>query len=121
MNDYNLAKEMATDDIVISYLRDKEVARYFYRALCNNDWMKIPLSEEERIVDRLKYENPATCSYSWRAAGAIIAEIRNDNYGVKETYMDFYCSDFEGQILQYVRECLGRMGWHPIEYKDEEE
>ena len=116
----NLADEMAKDKIVISYLKDAEAARDFYRALCNVDWFPIiERSEDEEIVARLKGEKEQSWSCSWRAAGGIIADIRNANYNLTEDYMDFYCSDHEGTVTDLVKECFERMGWIPDTYYDE--
>jgi hypothetical protein len=111
----SLEEEMMQDPIVIAYLKDVEVARDFYRALCNVDWylIKDPIPEDEQIINILKGEKTFYWSCSWRHAGGVIADIRNANYNTAEDYMDFYCSDDEGTITEQVRECFERMGWKP--------
>ena len=114
----NLYREMEKDRITLSYLKDIEVAKDFYRALCNVDWYPIiaPLPEDEQIISKLKGESPECWSCSWRAAGRYIAEIRNQHYNCAETYLDFYCSGDEGTVTDQVRECFERMGWKPFTY-----
>ena len=113
--DINLEKEMHEDAIVIAYLKDEKVATDFYRALCNVDWKKdIPLTEEEKVIDKLKGRDSNTWSCSWRYAGGIIADIRNKHYNKNENYMDYYCAGNEGIVTDLVEECFERMGWTPI-------
>jgi len=111
----DLYNEMMQDRITIAYLNDIEVAKDFYRALCNVDWYPNidPLPEDEQIISKLKGERPDYWSCSWRAAGRFIADIRNKHYNCSETYLDFYCSGDEGTVTDQVRECFERMGWKP--------
>lgn len=103
---------MAENKNVIDYLKDKDIAIEFYRALCNMRWYKVTsIDEDELIVNRLKGQYPNLWSCSWRTAGGIIADIRNANYNTKEDYMDFYCSGNEGEISDTVKQCFNRMGW----------
>jgi len=54
-------------------------------------------------------------SCSWRYAGGIIAEIRNQG----EDYMDFFCSSGEGIIdLEFAKD-MKQLGWIPIENNEE--
>jgi len=114
----DLYKEMVQDRIVIEYLKDIEVAKDFYRALCNVDWYpnQEPIPEDEQIIKALKGEKAPSWSCSWRGAGRMIAEIRNKHYNCAETYMDFYCSGQEGTVTDQVRDCFERMGWKPELY-----
>src|SRR5271165_7686476 len=118
MKKVNLDAEMAEDAIVIAYLNDVEIARDFYRALCNMQWVKIShLSEEDQVIEKLKgISSEYIWSASWRSAGGIVADIRNRYYNTKEDYMDFYCSGDEGSITDLVRECFNRIGWKPVPY-----
>lgn len=112
----SLEREMAKDAIVIAYLKDENTAGEFYSALCNMRWRKLSiLSEDERIIDKLKGVESDVWSCSWRYAGGIIADIRNANYNTTEDYMDFYCHGNEGWVSDLVKECFNRMGWveHP--------
>lgn len=117
----NLSDEMAKDKLVIFYLKHKEMAIEFYQALSNMRWKKInAFGEDEYIIDRLKGVRNDVCSYSWRAAGGIVADIRNTNYNTKEDYMDFYCSGGEGNVSERVKECFARMGWEPYPWDDDD-
>lgn len=111
----DLFEEMCADRIVIEYLKDVEVSRDFYRALCNVDWYLIlpPLPPDEQIMSILRGDKHPHWSCSWRTAGGYIAEIRNKHYNLAEDYMDFYCSGDEGTVTDQVRECFERMGWKP--------
>lgn len=111
----DLYEEMRKDEIVVAYLKDIEVARDFYRALCNVYWYPQvePIPEDEQIIKALKGESPTYWSCSWRTAGGYIAEIRNAHYNTTENYMDYYCSGDEGTITGLVEECFDRMGWIP--------
>lgn len=108
----SLNYDMGCDDIVIGYLADDTMAREFYAALCNMQWCKIAdTPEDELIIDRLKGINSDPWSCSWRAAGAIIADIRNMHYNKSESYIDFFCSGNEGIVSFAVEKCFRRMGW----------
>ncbi len=119
--DVNLEKEMADDAIVIAYLRDKDIATDFYRALCNMRWKKLVMANDvhEQTIAKLKGEEPGVWSCTWRGAGRIIAEIRNAHYNTKEDYMDFYCSGDESRVSDTVNECFERMGWIAYPWGDD--
>lgn len=109
----NLEKDMENDAIVIAYLKNEETARDFYRALSNVTWYKISTSsEDEKIIEKLKGEDDASWSCSWRYAGGVVADIRNKHYNTTEGYIDFYCSGNEGYVSEEVEECFKRMGWY---------
>lgn len=115
----NLEVDMKNDSIVISYLKDEDVAKQFYAALCNMQWKKISvIPEDERIIEKLKGADDYLWHCSWRYAGGIISDIRNDNYNTSEDYMSFYCSGNEGDVTDLVEECLKRMGWVSVPYDD---
>lgn len=116
----SLDQEMAKDDIVIAYLKDRDVAVEFYSALCNMQWAVINnLPEDEKIIEKLRGTDSHIWSCSWRYAGGIIADIRNAAYNTKEDYMDFYCSGNEGHVSDLVKECFHRMGWEPCPWDDD--
>ena len=117
----NLETEMVKDAIVISFLEDRGLAVEFYSALCNMQWKKIiALSDDERIVEKLKGVDSNIWSCSWRYAGGIIAGIRNANHNTTEDYMDFYCDGNEGNVSILVKECFYRMGWEPCPWKNDD-
>ena len=98
-------------------VRESETyAQNLYAAICNNDFQKL------EVVPILKEQ---TWSASWRAAGGVVARIRNDG-----DYLNWYCSgiqDFsrdeadpnfypgrnveEGTITDEIREDLKKLGW----------
>lgn len=109
---YDLERDMSEDSTVISYLKDKEVAKEFYRALCNMRWERIvKLPDDVRIINKLKGVRSDIYSVTWRGAGGIIADIRNKHYNTSEDYMDFYCSGLEGEVNPLVEKCFKKLGW----------
>ena len=81
-------------------------AQNLYAALCNNDFVK------NDVWEVLK-ENTWSCS--WRTAGRLVAEIRNDG-----DYLDWYCSGIDPNNANFVGESivtveikqdLLRLGW----------
>lgn len=118
---------------------DIEFAQSVYAALCNVDWQPIggkhkpecmlvkgvlPEQVEERVKvatigrdKKLVYKPPepwCNCglaySYSWRAAGGEVADLRDKG----ESYLDFYCSGGEGHVKDVVRVALEELGWEPV-------
>ena len=74
-------------------IKDLEFAKDIYRNFCNQVWY-------DYITDDV-------ISFSWRASGRFISEIRNKIFGNdKEDYMDFYCSDREGVVTENVKKFL---------------
>ena len=106
-------------------------AQNLYAAMCNMEWRKRDLLPE------MKEEN---WSCSWRHAGGIIADMREEG-----DYIDWYCSGIgneeygngldgtkpvvdedgrnyvpEGVVTEEVELDLNRLGWRPIPYSDDE-
>jgi hypothetical protein len=84
----------------LSYIKtglkeDEEFAKDVYRALCNMRW-------------RMK-RTPFKYSCSWRYAGGLIAQLREQG----EDYIDFYCSGNEGIVAPNVKEIFYNLGWIP--------
>lgn len=79
---------------IIKLLKDETFANKFYGALCNTE------------IYSLKTGDPLG-GYSWRAAGALIAELRNKG----ENYLDYYCNGMEGQNLDEVNLYLEKVGY----------
>lgn len=116
----NLEDEMKNSAEVIALCKDDEIAKDFYRALCNMQWKKAPgIPDDEIIIEKLKGKEVDVWSCSWRYAGGIIADIRNDHHGKSENYMDFYFSGNEGFVSDIVEECFANMGWKPHPYDDD--
>jgi hypothetical protein len=106
-------------------------AQNLYAAMCNMEWRRRDLLPE------MKEEN---WGCSWRHAGGIIADMREEG-----DYIDWYCSGIgnkeagygvdnyeptpdpdgreyvpEGVVTEEVELDLNRLGWRPIPYSDDE-
>lgn len=105
---------------------DRRYAQNLYAAWCNMQWCKRetwPVLAEEYW------------SASWRAAGGIVADLRNQG----EDYMDYYCSGIrevsyneednkwwdergyaaEGEVKEEIANDLDKLGWFPVPYNDD--
>jgi hypothetical protein len=128
----NLEYDLRTTDWILDKVRTRDgYAQNLYAAMCNNEFTKLD------VIPILKEE---TCSYSWRYAGGIIADMRQEG-----DYIDWYCSGIdnsnyqqdddepkkegpswyeyqgyvpEGQITEEIREDLKRLGWVPAKGGD---
>ena len=100
-------------------------AQNLYAAMCNQDWQK------NDVWPILKSE---TYSCSWRYAGGIVADMREEG-----DYIDWYCSGIrggdepdaidipfelkkfvpEGFVTDEIREDLFKLGWLPVDNNDE--
>jgi hypothetical protein len=96
-------------------------AQNIYAALCNRDWQK------NEVWPLLKGE---TYSCSWRYAGGIVADMREQG-----DYIDWYCSGIRGDLEELkdgkvdphagfvhescvtdeIREDLFKLGWMPVD------
>ena len=121
----NMEYDLLTTDWILKKVRDSDTyAQNLYAAMCNMQFQKLD------VMPILKNE---LCSYSWRYAGGIIADMRE-----KGDYIDWYCSgigneglghngDFdgdknyvpEGTITDEIKEDLQQLGWTPVEWEDE--
>ena len=100
-------------------------AQNLYAAMCNMDW------QSREFWQEMKGE---TWSCSWRSAGGIIANMREEG-----DYIDWYCSGIgndesgygldhrrangyvpEGVVTEEVELDLNKLGWRPVPYNDEE-
>jgi hypothetical protein len=104
-------------------------AQNLYAAMCNRDW------QSREFWQELKGE---TWSCSWRHAGGIIADMREEG-----DYIDWYCSGIgneeygngldgtvpdvtdgrdyvpEGVVTEEIELDLNQLGWRPVPYTDE--
>jgi hypothetical protein len=82
----NMEYDLLTTDWILEKVRNSDVyAQNLYAAICNNDFQKRdmwPILKEE------------TCGYSWRYAGGIIADMRQEG-----DYINWYCSGIRGPLL----------------------
>lgn len=82
----NLEYDLRTTDWILEKARESRVyAQHLYAALCNNEFQKL------EVMPILKEE---TWSCSWRRAGGIIADMRQDG-----DYIDWYCSGIRNDDL----------------------
>ena len=93
----------------------KTYAQNLYAALCNQDWQRNdvwPLLKDQRW------------SCSWRYAGGIVADMREEG-----DYIDWYCSGIQGEpdedwvelghvpegtVTDEIREDLFKLDWIPV-------
>ena len=118
----NLEYDLRTCDAMLKKVRDSDTyAQNLYAALCNNDFQKmdvLPILKEERW------------SCSWRHAGGIVADMREQG-----DYIDWYCSGIgdglgngdedgtknyvpEGTVTEEIQMDLRQLRWIPIESED---
>ena len=84
----NMEYDLRSTEWILEKVRASEVyAQNLYAAMCNNDFQRVEVENTaENLVDVLKDGLP-TWSCSWRYAGGIIADMREDG-----DYIDWYCS-----------------------------
>ena len=94
---------------LLNKFSDKTFAQNFYAALCNTVW-----------VD----SNNNEFLFSWRGAGTLVSDIRNNFFETYEDYLDYYCSGLksdynsqldsnfveEGFVTQEISECMASIG-----------
>lgn len=82
----NMEYDMRTCDWILEKVRSSDTyAQNLYAAMCNNDFQKLD------VLPILKDE---TWGASWRSAGGIIADMRQEG-----DYIDWYCSGIRGGPL----------------------
>lgn len=128
----NMEYDLLTTDWILEKVRSSEsYAQNLYAAMCNNDFQKRemwPILKEE------------TWSASWRYAGGIIADMRQQG-----DYIDWYCSGMgglaggwqldketfsewaartgfvsESVVTDEIRDDLFKLGWLVIDYDEED-
>ena len=131
MNYPDLVENIYQSDEILTKIRSNDsYAQNLYAAFCNMRWQKL------EVLPILKEEY---WSASWRSAGGIVAQFRNNG----EDYMDYYCSGMggfaafddetdeeakarfdkrgyvpEGVVTDEIREDLKKIGWIPSEWPD---
>jgi hypothetical protein len=102
----NMEYDLRTTSWILEKVRTSDTyAQNLYAAMCNNDFIKndvIPILKEQKW------------SCSWRYAGGIIADMRQEG-----DYIDWYCSGIggksdymsEGIVTEEIRADLFKLGW----------
>lgn len=119
-----MTHSMQTDMMEAEWFRNKvkqskSYAQNLYAAMCNNDFQK---------QDTWEVLSDSRWSCSWRAAGGVVATLRDCD----EDYMDYYCSGMggfvtmdadtasyyeengyvkESEVTEEIRADLLRLGW----------
>ena len=113
----NMEYDLRTTDWILEKVRNSEqYAQNLYAAMCNNRF------QQNDVMPILKDQY---WSCSWRYAGGIIADMRQEG-----DYIDYYCSgirdSYEGGyvsetvITDEVREDLFKLGWLCFSDDDDE-
>jgi hypothetical protein len=111
----NMEYDLRISELMLNKVRASDTyAQNLYAALCNNNFQRLD------VLPILKGE---TWSCSWRYAGGIIADMRQEG-----DYIDWYCSGIgsglgngdedgtkgyvgEGRVTDEIREDLKTLGW----------
>jgi hypothetical protein len=94
----NLEYDLRTTEWILNKVRSStEYSGNLYSALCNNEFIK-------REMWQLLKEDTWSCS--WRYAGGIIADMREEG-----DYIDWYCHGNEGQVTLEIKDDLYKLGW----------
>ena len=108
----------STEWILLKVRASKVYAQNLYAAICNNDFQKLD------VMPILKNQ---TWSASWRSAGGIVADMRQEG-----DYIDWYCSGIremdaepngyvpESVVTDEIREDLKTLGWIVLDGKIDE-
>ena len=123
----NMEYDLRTTDWILEKVRTNDAyAQNLYAAICNNDFQKLA------VIPILKNK---TWSASWRSAGGIIADMRQEG-----DYIDWYCSGIgsiedgygldhrrangyvpESVVTDEIRADLKQLGWIVVDQPDEVE
>jgi hypothetical protein len=119
----NMEYDLLTSDYMADKCKDDRYAQNLYAALCNNEFIK---NDVWPILTEQKW------GCSWRYAGGIIADIREQG-----DYLDWYCSGMggglnngdedgskgyvgEGYITEEIISDLLKLGWIVFESSKDE-
>jgi hypothetical protein len=87
----NMEYDLRSTDWILDKVRESRVyAQHLYAAMCNNEFQKLdvmPILKDQRW------------GCSWRSAGGIIADMRQEG-----DYIDWYCSGIRNDDLQTPEE-----------------
>lgn len=102
-NSNNMEWDLRTTDWILAKVRASEAyAQNLYAAMCNNDFQR------NEVWPQLKNQ---TWSCSWRYAGGIVADMRQEG-----DYIDWYCSGIRGsaseeELAEYTEEQRAQYHW----------
>lgn len=123
-------------EIMAKIREESEVySQNLYAAWCNIQWAKrTNWGNKAGDLGPLDYNKDDLWTASWRAAGRIVADLRNQG----GDYMDYYCSGIrndnyqddldipfprgyvgEGEITEEIKQDLDKLGWFPVPYDDD--
>ena len=122
----NMEYDLRSTEWILEKVRSSDsYAQNLYAAICNNDFQKLD------VMPILKNQ---TWSASWRSAGGIVANMRQEG-----DYMDWYCSGIrnddtynpdiniaypngyvpESVVTSEIQEDLKRLGWVVVDQNNE--
>jgi hypothetical protein len=114
----NMEYDLRSTDWILEKVRASDsYAQNLYAAICNNDFQKL------EVIPILKNQ---TWSASWRYAGGIVADMRQEG-----DYIDWYCSGIrevdakpngyvsEMVVTDEIRQDLKRLGWIVVDQNNE--
>jgi hypothetical protein len=122
----NMEYDLRSTEWILEKVRSSDsYAQNLYAAICNNDFQKLD------VMPILKNQ---TWSASWRSAGGIVANMRQEG-----DYMDWYCSGIrndpeydpevnvsypngyvpEMTVTDEIREDLKRLGWIVVDQNND--
>lgn len=129
----NLEYDLRTTPWILEKARTKNsYAQNVYAALCNMQWCRV------EVIPYLRQDpDKDLCTYSWRYAGGIVADMLQ-----RGDYIDWYCSGIgginaeydaketpeewqkrtgyvpEGVVTEEIERDFFKLGWVPVPYSD---
>lgn len=101
----NLEYDLRTSDTLCEKVKNDVYAQNLYAALCNTTWQR------RDVLTILK--NDTWCC-SWRYAGGVVADMREDG-----GYLDFYMNTNNtvelGTVTDEIRADLYELGWYQVD------
>ena len=99
---YDRFEQDLTDSLGVAMSKDEKVCVEVWSALVNMRWQHRTMPDDAILV-----------SYSFRSAGALIADIISEG-----DYLDWYMSGPAGEVSPQVRGALAKFGWTPVPWAD---
>jgi hypothetical protein len=129
----NLEFDLRTTVWILEKVREDEIySQNLYAAMCNNQFAKTQIENTAENVAKILRDGTPLWSCSWRYAGGIIADMRQEG-----DYIDWYCSGIrndydssentgywqrkyvsESIVTEEIEQDLRRLGWRVIPYED---